>query len=348
MRSTHDSSSGSPTRCFGATTVAVLAAGLAGILAASPQAPSPGASADMQPYSETIPGSQVSFEMVPIPGGSFRMGSAETEAGRSGDEGPHHSVTIRPFWMGRTEVTWDEYDLFALAVPRKVKGAPAVPPDADAITHPTTPFTDESFGFGKGRQPAISMTHHAAMEYCRWISQKTGKAYRLPTEAEWEFACRAGTATAYSFGEAIAALGEFAWFEQNAAKRPHPAGEKRPNPWGLLDMHGNVSEWCLDEYKKDAYRLFAKELPVVGPVVFPGATRYPRVARGGSWRDAAAKLRSAARARSGEGWNEDAKHYTPSIWWHTDAAFVGFRVVRALDEQDNLKGLKSRVTKDSP
>jgi formylglycine-generating enzyme required for sulfatase activity len=286
--------------------------------------------------------------MVPIPGGSFQMGSAKGEAGRGADEGPQHAVTIRPFWIGKTEVTWEEYDLFALAVPRKARGAAPALADADAITHPTTPFTDESFGYGKGRQPAISVTHYAAMEFCRWLSQKTGKRYRLPTEAEWEYACRAGTSTPYSSAEDAAALPELAWFEENSESRPHPVAQKKPNPWGLFDMHGNVAEWCLDEYRKDAYRIFVKDPAIVGPLVLPGAKRYPRVARGGSWRDTAAKLRSAARARSAESWNEDAKHYTPSIWWHTDAAFVGFRVVRALEEQDELKGFRSKVTKESP
>jgi formylglycine-generating enzyme required for sulfatase activity len=337
------------------TVAALLALGLlvggasaVAVVGASGRAQPQDASAEMQPYSEPIAGSQVSFEMVPIPGGVLTMGSAPSEAGRAADEGPQHRVTIRPFWIGVHEVTWDEYDLFALAVPRKVKGALPPPADADATTHPTTPFTDESFGYGKGRQPAISMTHHAAMEYCRWLSQKTGKAYRLPTEAEWEYASRAGTSTPYSFPEGRQALGEFAWFEENAESRPHPVGQRKPNPWGLFDVHGNVAEWCLDEYRRDAYKLFVEDPPVVGPVLLPGATRYPHVVRGGSWRDSAAKLRSAARMRSAESWNQDATHYTPSIWWHNDAPFVGFRVVRAFEEQDELKGFRSRITKESP
>ena len=145
-------------------------------------------------YAETIPGTKVSFEMVGIPGGTFVMGSPQNEAGRAADEGPAHEVKIAPFWIERTETTWDEYDAFAFAqaIARATQPAQAAPPSgADAITRPTPPYADESFGFGKGRQPVISVQYHAAMEYCRWLSAKTGKIYRLPTEAEWEYAARA-------------------------------------------------------------------------------------------------------------------------------------------------------------
>ncbi|HET9531003.1 MAG TPA: SUMF1/EgtB/PvdO family nonheme iron enzyme, partial [Blastocatellia bacterium] len=152
----------------------------------------------MTAYTETIPGTGVKFDMVPVPGGSFMMGSPPEEPGRSADEGPQRRITIRPFWMGKLEVTWDEYDAFAFGrgVTRPNQRAETqTSRQADAVTRPTPPYADESFGFGKGGQPVISITHHAAMEYCRWLSEKTGKTYRLPTEAEWEYACRAGTGT---------------------------------------------------------------------------------------------------------------------------------------------------------
>src|SRR5262249_44392339 len=150
-------------------------------------------------------------------------------------------------------------------------------------------------GYGRAGQPAICMTHHAAMEYCRWLSAKTGKVYRLPTEAEWEYACRAGTKTAYSFGDDPSMLKDYAWYVDNTEK-PQKIGQKKPNPWGLYDMHGNVAEWCFDRYYADAYSKFPPG--AVGPVVLPTPEEYPHVARGGSWDDDPEALRSAVRRAS--------------------------------------------------
>ena len=134
------------------------------------------------PYTETIPGTTVSFDMVPIPGGTFRMGSPASEALRGDDEGPQVDVKVGPFWMGKLEVTWAEYDLYAFAK-RPAPAAGAAPTGADAVSKLTPPYADESWGFGKDKQPALGMTWHAAAEYCRWLSAKTGKTYRLATEA---------------------------------------------------------------------------------------------------------------------------------------------------------------------
>jgi len=308
------------------------------VLAWRPQAPA------HQNYTETIPGTSVTFEMIAIPGGTFVMGSAAGERGRGADEGPAHEVRIAPFWMEKTETTWDEFDKFAFsqAIARAGGGTAPAPSGADAITRPTPPYADESFGFGKGRQPAISMQYHAAMEYCRWLSAATGKIYRLPTEAEWEYAARAGTKTAYSFGDDPSKLDAYAWFEGNSGGHPHPAGGKPPNPWGLHDMHGNVAEWVVDHYDPGFY---AKVPPrALGPVLMPDQRRYSYVVRGGSWDDPAARLRSAARVGSSEDWNRRDPQSPQSVWWHTDATFVGFRVVRAVEEQENLRGLRSRIT----
>ena len=299
-------------------------------------------------YTETIPGTKVTFDMVAIPGGTFVMGSPANEPGRAADEGPAHQVRIAPLWIGRTEVTWDEYDTFAFAQaipgPAQPSHAAAPPAGADAVTRPTPPYGDESFSFGKGRQPAINVQIHAAMEYCRWLSLKTGKTYRLATEAEWEYAARAGTTGAYSFGEA-AKIDAHAWHAGNSGARPMPVGQKAPNPWGLHDMHGNVAEWTLDLYDPTHY---ASVPPMaLGPVLLPTDRRYPYVARGGSWDDPAARLRSAARRGSNEEWNRRDPQSPQSIWWHTDAAFVGFRIVRAVEEQENLKGLRSKITQAS-
>jgi formylglycine-generating enzyme required for sulfatase activity len=307
----------------------------------------------MKPYVETIPGSNVKFEMVPIPGGTFRMGSPTGEPGRSDDEGPQHAVTIRPFWMGKTEVTWDEYDVFAFSRDIYTKQEKGVnlsiqsesEKTADAITRPTPPYTDETFGFGRKGQPVINITHHAAMEYARWLSAKTGKTYRLPTEAEWEYACRAGMDTAYFFGNDPAQLQDYAWGQANSGERPHPVGQKKPNPWGLYDILGNVAEWVLDRYDKDYYRTFKPEMPALLPVLLPGKEKFPHVARGGSWDDKPARLRCAARRASSEEWIQEDPQRPQSIWWLTDALFVGFRIVRPLEEQENLKDFRSKVTK---
>lgn len=305
--------------------------------------------ADMEPYTETIPGTSVTFEMVPLAGGTFRMGSPPSEAGRGEDEGPPHDVTVGPFWIGKFEVTWSEYDKFWLdstvaqaSYPDEIRAA-----GVDALTRPTPPYADESFGYGKGKQPVISVGHHAAMEYGRWLSRKTGKVYRLPTEAEWEYACRAGTTAAYSFGEDPAALGEHAWFADNSEGQPRPVGGKKPNPWGLFDLHGNVAEWVLDLYQKDAYQARTGR-PSAAPVVMPTDRIYPHVVRGGSWDHDPPALRCAARMASRVEWNRRDPQLPQSIWWLTDATFVGFRLVRPLEEQKELVGLRSRVTKESP
>ena len=158
----------------------------------------------LAPYTETIPETQVTFDMVPVPAGTFEMGSPESEPGRQADEGPQHTVKLPAFYMGKIEVTWDEYDQFgfSLDLQRKRKlGTQLSKEGADAVSRPTPPYADESWGWGKEKQPVIGITHYSAVKYCEWLSAKTGKKYRLPTEAEWEYAARAGTKTAYSFGE---------------------------------------------------------------------------------------------------------------------------------------------------
>ena len=299
-------------------------------------------------YTETIPGTKITFEMVGVPGGTFRMGSPADEQGRDPDEGPQHDVTVKPFWIGKHEVTWDEYDQYAFATDLKPSSVSAGASGADAVTRPTPPYGDESFGWGKGRQPALNMTQHAAMEYTRWLSSVTGKTYRLATEAEWEFAARGGTAAPYSFDGGTTALAEHAWYGANAGERPHRVGEKKPNPYGLHDMHGNVAEWCIDQYDEKAYARGAAGKPVISPVLIPGPGRFPHVMRGGSWADEARELRSAARRGSTEALSRRDPQIPQSIWWHTDAQHVGIRVVRAVEEQPELKNVRSKMTPESP
>jgi formylglycine-generating enzyme required for sulfatase activity len=298
-----------------------------------------------RPYTQAIPGSKVRFNMAAIPGGTFRMGSPEAEKGRAPDEGPQHPVKVRPFWMGKTEVIWDEYDLYRKNGPAGQRdNEAALAKDADAITRPSPTYADETWGFGRKGYPVVGISHHAAMEYCRWLSRKTGKAYRLPTEAEWEWAARAGTTTAYFFGDDPKPLGDYAWFAANSNETTHPVGRKKPNPWGLYDIYGNVAEWCLDHYRKDHYATFSLRHPSRAPVLLPTASRFPHVVRGGHWADAAAQCRSSARRSSEPSWNRRDPARPKSLWWLADGDFVGFRVVRAVDEQKELKGIRSRVT----
>jgi formylglycine-generating enzyme required for sulfatase activity len=334
----------------GLTTALLLAAvTLPGEAAPVPATPAPSVEpAAHRGYRERLRGSKVTYDLVAIPGGTFLHGSPAAEKGRQSTEGPAHPVRVRPFWMGKTEVTWDLYDLYRkghVTSPQEKKEAQAL--GVDAITRPSEPYPDEYRDFGKEGYPAIGMSHHAAMEFCRWLSWKTGKAYRLPTEAEWEWACRAGTTTAWFFGDRPERLGDYAWFADNAKEKTHPAGRKKPNPWGLHDVYGNVAEWCLDGYRRDGYQGYRPRKLSLSPVVLPGPERFPHVVRGGSWADEPRDCRSASRRGSDASWNRLDPMKPKSLWWLWNADFVGFRVVRAVEEQKELKGLRSRVTRQS-
>jgi formylglycine-generating enzyme required for sulfatase activity len=309
-------------------------------------------------YVETIPGTKVKFTMVAVRGGKFTIGSPKDEKGRKDDEGPQRKVRLRPFWIGKCEVTWDEFQLFFKAQPfgDEVARRNASDKDkaADAVTKPTGPYIDETYGFGDNGYPAFNMSHHAAMKYCEWLTKKTGRLYRLPTEAEWEYACRAGTDNAYGFGGDADKLSDFAWFAKNSATeehakfgQTHPVGKKKPNAWGLQDMHGNVREWCLDHYVSDFYETFPTTKTAFGPVKLPTERRFSHVARGGCYRSTAAECRSAARLGSAKRWLRMDPQFPQSIWWLAPGEWVGFRLVSPVDEYDVLIGIKSRVTTES-
>jgi len=293
---------------------------------------------EMKPYVELVEHSSGKIPMVPIRGGTFEMGSPETEEYRNDDEGPLHKVEISPFWMGKFEVTWDAYEVWMsdIDIFRRAAFGQA-PNERDKISKqfqvsmPTKPYCDMSFGMGKRGYPAICMTQHAARTFCKWLSAKTGRHYRLPTEAEWEYACRAGTKTAYSFGNDAKQLDAYAWYYDNAGDKYQKVGKKKPNPWGLYDMHGNVAEWVLDQYTEDYLAVTKKEGVIKNPLAIP-RTLYPRVVRGGGWDHDPEQLRSAARIYSEEEWKDQDPQIPRSIWYHTDALSVGLRVVRPLVE----------------
>jgi formylglycine-generating enzyme required for sulfatase activity len=212
-----------------------------------------------------------------IPAGTFVMGSPADESGRSEDETQHKVVLTKGFLMAATPVTQAQWE----AVTGK---------------HPSY--------FQGDNLPVEQVTYDEAVEFCRKLGIKEGKRYRLPTEAEWEYACRAGSTTSYDTGSDGSALGEAGWYDVNSGGQTHPVGQKKPNAWGLFDMHGNVWQWCSDWY---------------GP--YPDAeltdprgaqTVRDRVLRGGSWRDPAERCRSARRRYSAS----DARYYS-----------IGFRVV---------------------
>jgi formylglycine-generating enzyme required for sulfatase activity len=300
---------------------------------------------DFRPYTERLAGA--SFEMLPISGGTFTMGSPAAEKGRSADEGPQVKVVIDPFWMAKVETTWDLYDLYWKdeSIPGSDRRLSMPIITKDAITRPSNPYADETFGHGREGCPVLGITHHAALMYCQWLSRKTGKTYRLPTEAEWEYACRAGTTTAYPWGEDPSKLGEYAWYGPNAEEDTHKVGTKKPNAWGLHDMLGNVAEYCMDHYTPTDYQQYTGL--TVNPLRKPTKYKYSHVARGGSWADPAERCRSAARRGSDKSWQQRDPGNPQSLWWLTDADFVGFRVVRPVHELQELKGFLPPVNWDS-
>lgn len=316
----------------------------------------------LKDYVQEISGTDLNIEMLAIPEGEFLMGSPAEEFGHYKDEAPLHKVKIDAFWMASHEVTWK---LFNLYLERPVDNVPSenkagnvsIKVDAasgatmllknkandvnikvDAVSGATVPYVDMSLGMGTGDgMPVVNITYLAAQKFCKWLSAKTGYFYRLPTEAEWEYAARAGKQTAYHFGDTPEKLGEYAWFYENSDGHYHPVGTKKPNPWGLYDMHGNVAEWTLDAYDTETYSERSELTP--NPFIIP-EEEYPHSVRGGSYYDDAEYLRSAARLGSSENWKMRDPQFPKSKWWNTDAQFVGFRIVRDPNppaEEDEVK-----------
>ena len=281
-------------------------------------------------YNQYILNTNYDLKMSPISGGQFIMGSPLYEKNRLADEGPVHRVEVDSFWMAKYETTWDLYNLFTSRnldeFQPTFNSENEVNIDIDAVSGATTPYVEMSFGMGTDGFPAISMTQLAAKKFCQWLSAITGNFYRLPTEAEWEYACRAGSEEAYSFGDDPKELNKYAWFKDNSSNKYHKVGQKLPNNWGLHDMHGNASEWTLDAYNTTTYLKASQSIsknPIVKPIKL-----YPRVVRGGSWKSSYYRLRSASRQASSKQWKKQDPQIPRSKWWHTDAQFVGFRVVR--------------------
>lgn len=276
-------------------------------------------------YTQQINGTKLSFEMKAIPAGEFLMGSKKGKA----DEQPVHKVKLDAFWMGTYEVTWDIYEPFLYKDYETTQSIGAVPANVDAVTRPTKPYLDMTFGMGKENHPALAMTHYNAIQFCKWLYARTGVFYRLPTEAEWEYASRAGNTTAYFFGDDAAQLGEYGWYKANSDSKTHEVGKKKPNPWGLFDMYGNVAEWTYDQYQADFYAS-VKGDKANNPVAVPEKL-YSNVIRGGSYEDQAKELRSAARLASDPVWKQLDPQIPKSNWWFPEAPFIGMRLVRPVN-----------------
>ncbi len=278
-------------------------------------------------YIQKVAGTHLEFSMEAIPGGTFLMGSDKSN---KEDEKPIHQVELDPFWMGTYEVTWDLYEPFVYKdLEQTIAIDGKVPSGVDAVTRPTKPYLDMTFGMGKEGHPALAMTHYNAIQFCKWLYTRTGVFYRLPTEAEWEYACRAGSTSEYFFGDDVSQLVEYAWFEANSNEKTAPVGKKKPNAWGLYDMMGNVAEWTFDQYIADYYKQFEGKT-VKNPVAVP-TELYPHSVRGGSFDSQPDELRSTARMVSDPIWKQLDPQIPKSNWWFPEAPFIGLRLVRPVN-----------------
>lgn len=292
-------------------------------------------------FTETVTtkaGEKISFDMVLIPAGNFRMGSPANEAGRKDDEGPQHEVRLDSFYLCTTETTIELFmayyqetvsakrDFITTQEAQQENGKSG---DIDAITGPTPVYGDMTMGY-ENKHPAMGMTWHNAMTFCRWLSKNTGKEYRLPTEAEWEYACRAGTDNVFGVTSDPEQLKEFAWYDATADNETNAVGKKKPNAWGLYDMLGNVREWVYDFYSPDAYKQAAANAPAVNPK--GPESGQVHVARGGDYNSPAEELRCAARAFEEKWWRSGDPQIPKSMWWLPEMDIIGFRVACSVEK----------------
>ncbi len=255
--------------------------------------------------SVTLPGTEVTFSMVPLPGGVFAMGL----------EG--YEVTLSPFAISSHEVTNEAYRIFQVRE-NDTPIAASTDWDADAVSRPSPPYLDFTYGMGtRGGYPQVNVTQQAALRYCAWLYEKTGRFFRLPTEAEWEYACVAGQAPD------PADLHDLAWLYENAGETYHVTGEKQANAFGLYDMLGNVSEWTLDEYYAD---YADRSASTTDPWMRPDG-KHSRTVRGGSFDTEIADAGCRTREKSSPRWQARDPQIPKSKWWNVDSAFLGFRIV---------------------
>lgn len=304
-------------------------------------------------YSAELPNSDETIEMVPVPGGTFAMGPFES--------GEVHEVKVDSFWIGKYEITWNEYNLFRDEVLEDIRtqvyrelygvdlegdvvSSPSLTEEAlsllrdndipaDIISLPSPPYSDMTAGMGTDGFPAVSMTHYAAFMFTKWLTVKTGDFYRLPTEAEWEYACRAANPEEYQPLEG-AELDKYAWHRENSNRKYQQPGSKEPNALDIYDMLGNVAEWTFDQFQADYVSQLESE-PSDNPFFKP-TKLYPRTARGGSWMDPSVSASCLQRRPSNPNWKMRDPQLPKSLWWHTNAPFVGIRVVKPVDQPGSV------------
>lgn len=258
--------------------------------AAAPQelktvAAAPQGGAALQSYEQTLPNSVVKVKMVAIPGGNLMVGGK--------------NVPIKPFYIANTETPWEAFDVFIAS------GAPSVPYDQtefppDAIARPSKSYILPDLSWGHHGYPVINISSLSVTMFCRWLSKETGKKYRLPTEAEWEYACRAGVTTTKPMTAAQA--NKTAWWTGNSDRKTHPVAKLQPNAWKLYDMEGNVGEWATDSEGKF-------------------------VLCGGVFKDNPDRLIPTMRRRFSPAWQATDPQLPKSRWWLSDGSFIGFRIV---------------------
>ena len=273
-------------------------------------------------YDEVLAGKDKLITMTPVAGGLFNMGSPEDETGGRKDERPVRAVRLSDFWISTMEIPWDVYELFVYRnadTPTENQGEVRL--EIDGVSSATMPYVN----YNKPGYPVINITQYAASQFCKWLTAKTGYYYRLPTEAEWEYACRADSKDTFSFGPLSKSIASYAWYKGNSDGKLHKGGMKEPNALGLFDMHGNVAEWVIDRYDRNGY---PHHNDMVTDPFQLGEELYPQVVRGGSYKDEPARVRSAARGYSKRSWKKRDPQSPKSLWWHTNAIHVGFRIVR--------------------
>jgi sulfatase modifying factor 1 len=290
-------------------------------------------------YTETVTskrGESISFEMVGVPGGTFVMGSPKDQVGSEDNERPPHKVHVAPFYLCATETTLELFQAYyeeTMDAAKSDASANGNRDNLDAITGPTPVYGDMTMGYGK-MHPAMGMTWHNATTFCEWLSRKTGRKYRLPTEAEWEYACRAGATKVFCCGDDPDRLADFAWYKANSDVETHEVAKKKPNAWGLYDMPGNVREWVRDFYSPKVYENSANESSTVDP---QGPTSGKvHVARGGDYNSSIEELRCAARAFEEKWWRSGDPQIPKSKWWLPQMDFIGFRIARSIEPDSKI------------